>query len=98
MLKDSFYYTVSIPSAFTPNGDGNNDILFIKLFGVKKLISFKIFNRFGQMLFMTEDENQGWDGYYKGTPQNSEVYFYTYEIETYEPKRIVGNGNLLLLH
>lgn len=97
MLKDSFYYTVSIPSAFTPNGDGNNDVLFIKLFGVKRLISFKIFNRFGQLIFMTDDEKQGWDGYYKGTPQNSETYFFTYEIETFDNKKVGGNGNLMLL-
>ncbi|MCE2963819.1 MAG: T9SS type B sorting domain-containing protein [Chitinophagales bacterium] len=89
---------VKVPTAFTPNGDGNNDILFAKGFGIKKLLSFKIFNRQGQILFLSNDENHGWDGNYKDVPQNSEVYYYIYEAESFIPGKIVsGEGNFMLL-
>lgn len=89
---------VKVPRAFTPNGDGNNDILYARGFGIKKLLTLKIFNRQGQLLFLSQNEQDGWDGTYKGVPQNSEVYYYTFEAESYIPNKIVtGDGNFLLL-
>lgn len=89
---------VKVPTAFTPNGDGNNDIIYARGFGIKKLLSFKIFDRQGQLLFMTNDENVGWNGYYKDVLQNTDPYFYTYEAESYIPGKIVqGEGNFMLL-
>jgi gliding motility-associated-like protein len=97
LLKDSFYYTVTVPNAFSPNGDGNNDIMYLRLTGVKKLISFKIYNRLGQLIFYTTDENNGWDGYYKTAMQNTDVYFYSYQIETKDSKIKGGDGNFMLM-
>lgn len=89
---------VRVPTAFSPNGDGNNDILYARGFGIKKLVSFKIFNRQGQLIFYTNDEKTGWDGNYKDLPQNSDVFFYTYEAESFIPGKIVsGEGNFMLL-
>lgn len=89
---------VDVPKAFTPNGDGNNDIIYARGFGVKRLVSFKIFNRLGQLIFMTSDINTGWDGYYKNVLQNSDAYYYTYEAEAFIPKKFVsGEGNFMLL-
>jgi len=58
-------YTVDVPDAFTPNGDGYNDILYVRGWGIDQLISFKIFNRYGELVFETNDKNIGWDGTYK---------------------------------
>lgn len=89
---------VTAPTAFTPNGDGNNDIYYAKGYGIKKLLSFKIYNRQGTLLFYSTSEHDGWDGYYKGEPQNSDTYFYTLEAESYIPnKRVSKEGNFMLL-
>jgi gliding motility-associated-like protein len=90
--------TINVPSAFTPNGDGNNDVFYIRGYKVKRLLSFKIFNRQGQLLFVSTNQDDGWDGYYKGQAQNSETYYYTYEAETHSKGPIVkGEGHFLLL-
>jgi gliding motility-associated-like protein len=89
---------VRVPTAFSPNGDGNNDILYARGFGIKKLLNFKIFNRQGQLLFISNDERYGWDGNYKDIPQNSDVFYYTYEAESFIPGKVVsGEGNFMLL-
>lgn len=89
---------MGIPRAFTPNGDGVNDILYVRSVDMKRLISFKVFNRLGALLFYTTDEKQGWDGTYKGILQNSEVYYYTYEGEAFIPgQKLKGEGSVLLL-
>lgn len=90
--------TIDVPRAFTPNGDGNNDILYIRGYRVKKLLSFKIFNRQGQLLYYSTDQDEGWDGYYKGQIQNSEIYYYTYEAITHKNGGISsGEGQFMLL-
>lgn len=105
-FRDSSIYKINIfpdilvtaPTAFTPNGDGNNDIYYARGFGIKKLTSFKIFNRQGTLLFYSISEHDGWDGNYKGEPQNTDTYFYTIEGESYIPnKRVSKEGNFMLL-
>lgn len=89
---------VNAPTAFTPNGDGVNDIYYARGFGIKKLTSFKIYNRLGQLLFHSVDEKDGWDGYYKGILQNSDTYFFTIIGESYIRNKFVSlEGNFLLL-
>jgi len=89
---------VNAPTAFTPNGDGINDIYYARGFGIKKLLSFKIFNRWGQLLFYSTSEYNGWDGNYKDVPQNSDVYYYTIEGEAYIKDKIVTKeGNFMLI-
>lgn len=68
-------YSLFVPNAFTPNGDGNNDLLMI--FGNKNAIeyfSFQIFNRIGEKVFETNNSSFTWDGSYKGTMQQPGVY------------------------
>jgi gliding motility-associated-like protein len=60
---------IYVPNAFTPNSDGKNDLLRPLLRGIQDLHYFKIFNRWGQLLFEGRKENTGWDGRFKGTPQ-----------------------------
>jgi gliding motility-associated-like protein len=105
-FRDSSIYKINIfpdilvtaPTAFTPNGDGNNDIFYARGFGIKKLTSFKIYNRQGTLIFFSQSEDVGWDGNYKGEPQNTDAYFYTIEGESYIPnKRVFKEGNFMLL-
>ena len=63
------------PNAFTPNGDGNNDVFTMYGFGLSKL-NLKIFNRWGEKVFDSSNQWQGWDGTYKGENQNPGVYTY----------------------
>ncbi|MFK8038098.1 MAG: PKD domain-containing protein [Crocinitomicaceae bacterium] len=65
---------ISLPTTFTPNGDGNNDIIYVEGWGIKELIEYKIYNRWGELVFETADKTVGWDGYYKGILQNNDVY------------------------
>jgi gliding motility-associated-like protein len=80
---DSYFFfeilevaSVVVPDAFTPNGDGVNDIIYVEGWGIEELISFQIYNRWGELVFETADENEGWDGTYKGEIQNPDSYAY----------------------
>ena len=63
-----------LPNAFTPNGDGLNDVFRAVAPGVQVTQYFRIFNRWGKLLFETRDARKGWDGTYIGVPQPSAVY------------------------
>lgn len=75
--------SVDVPTAFTPNGDGVNDLINVNGWGIKKLNYFRVFNRWGELIYETTDLKSGWDGIYKGAPQNMETYVYQAEVETY---------------
>ena len=68
--------TVSFPSAFTPNGDGRNDYFKPITIGNHHVIHFKVVNRYGQVVFESNDEKRGWDGRLYGTPQDMDTYFW----------------------
>jgi gliding motility-associated-like protein len=65
---------IFVPQAFSPNNDGNNDILYVR--GSLKEFSFSVFNRWGEVVFKTENQNTGWDGTYKGKELNAGVYVF----------------------
>ncbi len=62
---------IYVPNAFTPNADGKNDFLRPHLRGIKELRYFKIFNRWGQLMFERRAEDIGWDGTFKGILQQT---------------------------
>ena len=64
---------IIVPSAFTPNNDGLNDLLRPTLMGMKELRFFRIYNRWGQLLFEMKTEIAGWDGMYRGKQQPTQV-------------------------
>ena len=64
---------IYVPSAFTPNGDGKNELLRPTLMGVKDLQYFKVFNRWGQLVFETKTRRDGWNGTIAGSPQPTSV-------------------------
>jgi len=63
-----------VPTGFTPNNDGKNDLLKPILLGDVAQYKFWIYNRWGELIFETTDLNKGWDGTYKGQPQATGVF------------------------
>ncbi len=66
----------TLPTAFTPNGDGKNDVFRLGNIAYQKLQEFRVFNRWGKEIFSTTDPKTGWDGSYNGQPQDMGVYYY----------------------
>src|SRR5690606_16448342 len=63
-----------VPKAWTPNGDGHNDKLFPIPVNIRELKYFRVFNRWGQLVFETNVLREGWDGIFKGQPQVQDTY------------------------
>jgi len=89
--------TLELPGAFTPNGDGINDAIVPDGWGIKKLIYFRVYNRWGHLLYETDDITKGWDGKFQGTPQNMDTYVYQASIETYTNETIEKSGTFKLI-
>ena len=70
IVKDIAIY---VPNSFTPNNDGRNDVLRPFMIGIKELTYFRIYNRWGQLVFETHDVKAGWDGRLKGEPVASQT-------------------------
>lgn len=66
---------LAVPTAFSPNGDGNNDILYVRGNNFTEF-ELMIFNRWGQLIFQTKDTGTGWDGTFQGEPQAMDAYNY----------------------
>lgn len=62
-----------VPNAFTPNGDGKNDVLRPILFGIREVRYFKVYNRGGKLLYSQNSELPGWDGTFNGATQSSQT-------------------------
>lgn len=93
---------VFIPNTFTPNGDGKNDIFYPRGRGVKIVLYFRVYNRFGQLVyertnFQVNDKTAGWDGTFKGQKLNPQVFVYTTEMICDNNKIFKLSGNVTLL-
>lgn len=71
VVKINKSIVIYVPNAFTPNNDSRNDVLKPFMIGIKELVYFKIFNRWGELVFETKNVENGWDGRYKGMPVQS---------------------------
>ena len=85
-----------VPTAFTPNGDGKNDIFKPIALGMKSVSFFKIFNRFGQLVF-DGNPNIGWDGTFKGKPVEPDVFVWIVEGIDFENHKISKQGSVMLI-
>lgn len=85
-----------VPTAFTPNGDGANDALFVRG-GPFEKIHFRVYNNWGQLVFETNDQKIGWDGTVSGVEQPMSVYVWVLDVETRNKKTIHKNGDVTLL-
>lgn len=94
--------TAFIPNTFTPNGDGQNDIFYVRGRGIRDIKSFRVFNRWGQVVFerancQSDNPGCGWDGRFAGQPLPPDVFVYIAEIvcDSGEPMTLKGNVTLL---
>jgi gliding motility-associated-like protein len=86
-----------VPKAWSPDGDGHNDKLFPIPVNIKELKYFRVFNRWGQLMFETNVLLNGWDGMFKGQPQVSDTYTWTVEAIGDDGKYYKRSGNSVLL-
>jgi gliding motility-associated-like protein len=92
LLKESLF----IPNVFTPQNDGTNDYFTIKSSGIN-VFSMKIYNRWGGLVYETNEINPGWDGNYDGNPCPVGVYFYMITAVSNNKKTYNLNGTVTLL-
>lgn len=85
-----------IPNAFSPNGDGNNDLLFVRGYGVETM-NLKIYNRWGEKVFENNDIEKGWDGTVNGKPQEMEAYGFVLNVTFVDGTTFYKKGNVTLL-
>jgi len=88
---------IYVPRVFTPNNDGTNDILKPILVGISAFHYFSVYNRWGNLIFTTQDPNQGWDGTFRGVPQPVETYLWIGEGIDVNGKKIVQRGMVSLV-
>jgi gliding motility-associated-like protein len=88
---------VFIPSAFTPNGDGRNDVFRPVVAGMKQFRFMRIYNRWGQLLFNSGSPGVGWDGTFKGQKQPSGAYVYVIQAIDYTNKPYLKKGTFVLI-
>jgi gliding motility-associated-like protein len=88
---------IFVPKAWTPNKDGHNDNLKPLTVNIKELKFFRVFNRWGQLMFETNIIGNGWDGIFKGQPQVMDVYTWTLEALGEDGKTYRKAGNAVLI-
>jgi gliding motility-associated-like protein len=88
---------IFIPSAFTPNGDGNNDVFRPIAAGIKNIEYFRVFNRWGQLVFSTTINGQGWDGRINGKAQGSGTFVWVVKAVDYTGKEYFSKGTVTLI-
>ena len=92
------FYSVQMPGAFTPNGDGRNDLFRVPPLVPITIKSLSVYNRQGLLLFSTSNKGVGWDGTYSGHPQPSGVYVWEMEYDNPLTKRVeFVKGTVLLV-
>ena len=96
-IKMPSRYPVFVPSAFSPNGDILNDVFRPILIDIKQLNYFRIYNRYGQMVFQANDISTGWDGTYKGAKQDIGTYTWILEAVDIKGKVWKQQGTVVLL-
>jgi gliding motility-associated-like protein len=87
---------IFIPSAFTPNEDNNNDWVFVRGNTIRNLL-FRIYNRWGELVFESNDPSNGWDGKYNGKLATPAVYVYYVEAICFDNQRFFKKGNISLI-
>lgn len=91
-------YVVSAPNVFTPNNDGVNDLFNIHLEGFVQLNWVKIYNRYGQLVYMATSPITVWDGTVKGKPVPSGTYYWLFDGEdTYYHKKVIKSGSIAVI-
>ena len=88
---------VFVPTAFTPNSDGRNDVVRPIAVGLKQIDYFRIYNRWGQLVFSTTTNEQGWDGKINGELQGTNTYAWIVHAVDYTGKVFFRKGTVTLI-
>ncbi|RCH54622.1 hypothetical protein DJ568_12445 [Mucilaginibacter hurinus] len=88
---------IYVPNLFSPNGDGNNDVLYVRSAGIKSL-TFYVYNQWGEMIFRTASQANGWDGTFKGNTMPAGVYVYYLEATMLDGSKANKKGTVTLIH
>jgi gliding motility-associated-like protein len=79
-------FDIFMPNAFTPNGDGRNDLFRVPPQNYNRLISFTVFNRWGQKIFETKNISEGWNGMNREYPAAAGTYIYIIVMKSLDDK------------
>ena len=85
-----------VPNAFTPNNDGANDVLYVRGQFIETF-DLKIYDRWGELVFETQDKSQGWDGSFKGKELDPAVYVYHMNVVCIDGNSSFEKGNITLI-
>jgi gliding motility-associated-like protein len=99
-IKITVYKTkpdIFMPGAFTPNGDGRNDVFKPILVGITKLDFFKVFNRWGQLVYATTQNGSGWNGTLGGKQESTATFVYIVQGRDYLGNTITKKGTFILV-
>lgn len=88
---------VYVPSAFTPNNDGLNDVLRPIMQGIKEMTYFRVYNRWGQLVYNMQPNQRGWDGTINGQSQQTAVYIWMFEAIGLDNRRYYKKGTVTLV-
>jgi gliding motility-associated-like protein len=93
---------VFIPNVFTPDNDGVNDVLMVRGTGIKTVKSFRVFTRWGELVFersnfSPNEKASGWDGTIRGVPAPPEVYVYTCDVLCENDNSYIYKGNVAII-
>lgn len=99
VLVKIFYMNpkIFVPTGFTPNGDGLNDVLKPIAVGIEKIEYFRVYNRWGQLVFSTTTNGQGWDGKIGGKDQTSASFVWLVKAVDYTGKSVFQKGTSTLI-
>ncbi len=99
-IKVKVYYLppgMYVPSAFTPGKDRLNDLFRPIALGIRSLEYFRVFNRWGQLMYMTNRIDEGWDGTFKGTPQDPGSFVWEAGATDYKGIKLYKKGSVILI-
>ena len=96
-IFDECEFPVYMPSGFTPNNDGLNDIYSYPPQNRNRFLSLRIFNRFGQQVFETATPGRGWNGKFKNLEQATGVYVYILQLLTLDGRKTLKKGTFALI-
>ena len=86
-----------VPSAFTPGGNDMNDLFRPIALGIKSLESFRVYNRWGVLLYNTNVIGEGWNGKYKNVAQETATYVWQANATDYKGRKIFRKGSVILI-
>jgi gliding motility-associated-like protein len=91
------YTILEVPNAFSPNGDGFNDDIYILTHDIAELLEYSIFNRYGELVFTTTNIATGWNGTVEGKEAEMGTYIYLVRAYDFGGNFVQRQGNIVLV-